>query len=174
MQTKPEKFWRQNSKTHAYSSKLLHETLSSGNEAELVIIDEAAEWTAEEYEKVVKKLLVPVREDRIGVSKHVAEAVIERARGKCEQCDRGAGSGVPLQISHTIARGMGGTHGERSHFINSTENLKYLCEICHRMLFHHEVVRYNPGQPNEQSCRTCWLKDTCIEVAYIRGILPEP
>lgn len=114
-----------------------------------------------------------VRGGSTGVSRQVAEAVIKRARGQCEQCDRGPGSEVPLQISHTIARGMGGTHGERSHFINSEDNLKYLCEICHRMLFHHEIVRYNPGQPNEQSCRTCWLKDCCMETAVIRGILTD-
>lgn len=167
IQTKKGK--KQWSKAYQYLAKS-DDTLF--NKADLVIIDDAAEWTEEDYEKA-KKLLVPVREEAQGVTKAIANEVIARARGKCEQCDRGSGSGVPLQISHTVARGMGGTHGEQSFFIHSADNLKYLCEICHLQLFHHEIVRYNPGQSNEQSCATCWLRDCCIETAVIRGILPD-
>jgi hypothetical protein len=108
-----------------------------------------------------------------GVTPDMAAAVIARARGKCEQCDRGSGMGIPMQISHTIARGMGGTHGERSIFIHGMQNLRYLCELCHMQLFHHQTVRYYPGTAHELSCTTCAIRTRCREQAMLRGILSE-
>jgi hypothetical protein len=107
-----------------------------------------------------------------GVPKEVAEFIIRRANGHCEQCDR-IFSDVPMQISHTVARGMGGTHGKRSQFIHSAENLRYLCELCHLRLFHNQIVRYHSGTTQEISCDTCYMKQRCEQQAIIRGILSE-
>ncbi len=102
-----------------------------------------------------------------GVSREVAEKVIARSNNACAQCDRVLGN---MEISHTIAKGMGGTHGERSVYINSEENLHYLCDLCHRKLFHHEnVIHYIGGI--RYSCDTCYLKESCLEQARLRGIL---
>mgnify|MGYP001566569158 CR=1 FL=1 len=150
----------------------------------LVVLDEIAPFGEEEYQHAKKvfedrsiKLNLPSiqleRHDTKGVSEAVAEVVITRANGQCEMCDRYPDTGVPMQISHTVAKGMGGTHGERAAYINSPENLRYLCELCHLKLFHGQSVRYNPGRENEISCETCWLFTVCHATAVERGILEE-
>lgn len=95
--------------------------------------------------------------------------VLKRSRGMCEMC----GSSYNLQISHRTAKAMGGAHGERAAFINSAENLDHLCELCHAMLMHRQVVRYVIGT-NVHSCWTCRIREDCLPVAIDRGfITPE-
>ena len=70
-----------------------------------------------------------------GVSKKVAELVIERDRGQCVARvthERGAKSGE--QIHHRKPRRMGGTTEE---WINQPANLIYVCRACHDHIESH-------------------------------------
>jgi predicted CxxxxCH...CXXCH cytochrome family protein len=80
-----------------------------------------------------------------GVSRKVAELVIERDQGMCVvrvTHDKGAKAGE--QIHHRRPRGMGGTTVE---WVNQAPNLIYVCAACHA-----HIERYR-----EQAMTMGWL-----------------
>ena len=101
-----------------------------------------------------------------GIEPAVIAAVLTRSQGVCEQCYRNQW----LQISHRTAKGMGGAHGDAVAIVQSAANLDHLCEVCHAMLMHYSVVRRYVGF-EEHSCRTCWLKNECLDLARSRGYI---
>lgn len=65
------------------------------------------------------------------------QAVINRARGRCERC------GHPgVHIHHRKPRGMGGTSDPA---INTAPNLVFLCLTCHEYVERNRTHAYDAG-----------------------------
>lgn len=67
--------------------------------------------------------------------------VLLRAGGRCENC---SARNVRLQMSHRVARGMGGTRRSEGS-AHSPANLCALCASCHQRVEAHPAWAYDTG-----------------------------